>query len=364
MYKENPHILPQFDASQGIEFGLYSLGEWVANPHTGEKIPASQRIQEIIEMAQYAEQAGFDIFQLGESHQDHFIAQAHLTILAAVAQATKTIKISSAATIISTSDPVRVFEAAATIDLLSGGRMELVAGRASRLGLFDLLGYKVEDYQALYEEKFDLLLQINEQDHITWQGEFRAPLSDAQVLPRPENPSRGLPIWRALGGSMDSAAKAGQAGVPIYQAHLGGAATVWGQRIKTFRHEAEEAGYDSSKIPVTTAGFLYVRKDLKQSYREYYPHINEGMKLTNGQAFDKRAFAQGMDVRSVVNVGDPELIIDKLLYQHELYRMQRFSGQIDFGGVSLDNIKRTIDLMGDKVIPTVKKYTRQEGDNQ
>ena len=175
MNTNNPHIMPEIDKSKGLEFGLYTLGDHLPNPHTGQRIPASQRIKEIIETAEYAEQAGIDTFQIGESHQDYFASQAHLIILSAIAQATKQIKIASGSTIISTSDPVRVFEDASTIDLISGGRMEIIAGRASRVGLYDLLGYSLNDYEALFEEKFDLLLNINENEYVNWEGEFRAP---------------------------------------------------------------------------------------------------------------------------------------------------------------------------------------------
>ncbi|MCZ0717447.1 LLM class flavin-dependent oxidoreductase [Aerococcus kribbianus] len=354
------HILPTIDTSQGIEIGLYTLGDHLANPHTGERISTQQRISEIIEMGILAEEAGLDLFQIGESHQEYFVSQAHLIILSAIAQATKRIKLTSGATIISTADPVRVFEDAATIDHISKGRMELVAGRASRVGLYDLLGYDLKDYEALFEEKFDLLLQINENKQVSWQGEFRAPLNDAHVLPRSDRQSGGLPIWRAVGGSLGSAQKAGLAGVPMYQAHLGGPVSVFKRPIDLYREAAAQAGWEVDQLPVATAGFLYLHEDTKEAYRQYYPHINEGMKRTNGQGFPKRGFAQGMDVRSIINVGDPELIIDKLLYQHEAFGMQRYVGQIDFGGVPMDAIKRTIDLLGEKVVPVVKKYTAKK----
>lgn len=356
--KANPHVLPKFDPSNGLEFGLYTLGEHVPDPHTGKQISAQERIKQMIEMAQLAEQAGMDIFQLGESHQEYFVSQAHLVILAAIAQATSTIKLGTSATIISTSDPVRVFEDAATIDLLSNGRMEIAAGRASRTGLYDLLGYNREDYEELFEEKFELLLKINETERVNWSGKFRPPLKDANILPRPHNDKKGLPIWRAVGNSAASAQKAGTLGVPIYQAHLGGAASVYQSRIRQFRQAATEAGFDAKAIPVTTGGFFYVRQSTLDAYREYYPHINEGMKRTNGYGFPKKAFAQGQDVRSIVNVGDPELVIEKLLQQHELFQHQRYVAQIDSGGVSMDNIKRTIDIIGNKILPKVKHYTR------
>ena len=358
--KVNPHIMPQFNAANGLEFGLYTLGEHVPHPMTGQKVSAQERIKNIIEMAQLAEQAGMDVFQLGESHQEHFVSQAHFIILAAIAQATSRIKLGSAATIISTLDPVRAFEDAATIDLISNGRMELVAGRASRTGLYDLLGYDKADYEELFEEKFELLLRINENDPVNWSGKFRAPLTEAHVLPRPQSPEQGLPIWRAVGNSLASAQKAGSIGVPMYQAHLGGAATVYQNRINKFRQAATASGYDATEIPVTTAGFFYVRENTLDAYRDYYPLINESMKLTNGYGFSKRAFAQGQDVRSIINVGDPELVIEKMLYQHELFKHQRYVAQIDSGGVSMEDVKRTIDFIGNKILPKVKQYTKDK----
>src|SRR5690606_24983575 len=159
-----------------------------------ERISAQQRIHDIIDYAVLAEQAGVDFFSVGESHQEFFATQAHAVVLSAIAQATKKIKIASSSTIISTSDPVRVYEHFATLDLISNGRAELVAGRASRVGLFELLGYNLHNYEELFEEKFELLRLINENETVNWSGEFRAPLRDAQVLPRPVNGS--LPIWR------------------------------------------------------------------------------------------------------------------------------------------------------------------------
>lgn len=187
----------RIDTNNGLEFGLYTLGDHLANPETGKRISAKQRIQEIIELAKLAEQAGIEFFSVGESHQEYFATQAHSVVLAAIAQATTTMKIGSSSTIISTSDPVRVYEDFATIDLISNGRSEIIAGRASRVGLYQLLGYDLNDYEELFEEKFDLLLKINENEVLNWKGEYRAPLNQARILPRPEEGY--LPIWRAVG---------------------------------------------------------------------------------------------------------------------------------------------------------------------
>ena len=197
---------------KGIEFGLYSIGDHILNPHNGSQISAEQRIHELIEAAKLADEAGIDVFAVGESHQAHFTTQAHTVILGAIAQATKNIKIASSATVLSTSDPVRVYEDFATIDLISNGRAEIVAGRGSRIGGYSLLGYDVNDYEELFEEKMDLLLKINKEESVTWKGQFRTPLEHAAIIPRAKN--NNMPIWRAVGGPPASAIKAG---TQVYQ---------------------------------------------------------------------------------------------------------------------------------------------------
>ena len=353
--RENLNYIPQFDASKGLEFGLYTLGDHLSDPHTGNLISPQQRLQNIKKMAVLAEQAGLDTFIVGESHQDHFVTQAHAIVLAAIAEATKTITLSSGATIISTSDPVRVFENFSTIDLLSNGRIELVAGRASRVGLFELLGYDLADYEELFEEKFDLLLKLNQQETITWEGKFRKPLRNAHILPRPLN--KQLPIWRAVGGGPGSAVRAGRAGVPMYMAHLAGAAQSFKYTIDAYRQSANDAGFDGDHLPIATAGLFYVADTSQEALREYYQHVNAGLVLTNGQGFPKQAFAQAPDKRSILNVGSPQQVIEKILYQHELFGHQRYIAQLDFGGVPFDKIMKNIELIGNEILPAVKKYT-------
>jgi alkanesulfonate monooxygenase SsuD/methylene tetrahydromethanopterin reductase-like flavin-dependent oxidoreductase (luciferase family) len=348
----------RIDKSKGMEFGLYTLGDHIPNPLNGERISSQQRIQEIIELAKLAEQAGIDLYSVGESHQEYFTTQAHSIVLSAIAQATEKIKIASSSTIISTSDPVRVYEDFATIDLISNGRTEIIAGRASRVGLFDLLGYNIRDYEELFEEKFELLLKINEEEVVNWSGKFRAPLKNAKVLPRPLNGS--LPIWRAVGGPPASAIKAGVAGVPMFIATLGGPATSFKLSIDAYREAAKQSGFDPSELPVATAGFFYVAETTQQAQKEAYPHINQGIQLINGQSYPKRQFAQGADVRDVMNVGSPQQIIEKILYQHEQFNHQRYIAQVDFGGVPFEKLMKNIELIGTKILPEIKKHTAKK----
>lgn len=345
------------DTKNGLEFGLYTLGDHMANPNTNQRISAQQRINEIIELAKLAEEAGLDFFSVGESHQDYFTTQAHTVVLAAIAQATSKIKLASSSTVISTLDPVRVYEDFATLDLISDGRMELIAGRASRVGGFELLGYDLQDYEELFEEKLDLLLQINDNEVLNWDGQFRKPLRNTKVLPRPKDGF--LPIWRAVGGPPASALRAGAAGVPMFLATLGGPAQSFQYTVDVYREAASRSGHNPDELPVATAGLFYTAETTQQAFKEVYPFINEGMKLSNGRGYPKRQFAQGMDVREVMNIGSPDQIVEKILMQHEMFGHQRYIAQIDFGGVPFDMLAKNIELIATEILPKVRKYTKK-----
>ncbi|WP_251517129.1 LLM class flavin-dependent oxidoreductase [Staphylococcus sp. HKU1] len=348
------------NANKPLEFGLYSLGDHLLNPENGEKVSYQQRIQELIEASQLAEQAGIDVFAVGESHQEHFTTQAHTVLLGAIAQATKNIKISSSSTILSASDPVRVFEDFATLDLISQGRAEVVAGRGSRTRLFDLFGLDINDYEALFEEKLELLLELNKHDKITWSGEFRPPLKNMKIFPRPVDNT--LPIWRAVGGGPGSAIKAGQQGVPMMITTLGGPATVFKDSIDVYRQTAKEHGFDTSpsSLPVSTASLFYTAKTTQEALKNYYPHLNVGMSFIRGAGYPKQQFDQSPDHREALMVGSTQQIVEKILYQHELYNHQRFMAQIDFGGVPFDQIMKNIELIGNDIIPQVNKHLKNK----
>ncbi|SCA98970.1 Luciferase [Bacillus mycoides] len=345
----------RIDTSKGIEFGLYSIGDHILNPYDGSKISAEKRIHELIETAKLADEAGIDVFAVGESHQAHFTTQAHTVILGAIAQATKNIKIASSATVLSTSDPVRVYEDFATIDLISNGRAEIVAGRGSRIGGYSLLGYDVNYYEELFEEKMDLLLKINKEESVTWKGQFRTPLEHAAIIPRAKN--NNMPIWRAVGGPPASAIKAGRAGVPMMLTTLGGPAVNFKVSVDAYREAAEQSGFDPATLPIATTSLFYTAENSQDALSEYYPHINAGMLALRGGGYPKQQFTNAVDHRDALMIGSPQQIIEKMLYQYELFGQQRFMAQIDFGGVPFDKIEKNIELIATEIMPAVRKYT-------
>ncbi|MED0964512.1 LLM class flavin-dependent oxidoreductase [Bacillus paramycoides] len=345
----------RIDTSKGIEFGLYSIGDHILNPHNGSKVSAEKRIHELIETSKLADEAGLDVFAIGESHQAHFTTQAHTVILGAIAQATKNIKIASSATVLSTSDPVRVYEDFATIDLISNGRAEIVAGRGSRIGGYSLLGYDVNDYEELFEEKMDLLLKINKEESVTWKGQFRTPLEHAVIIPRAKN--NNMPIWRAVGGPPASAIKAGHAGVPMMLTTLGGPAVNFKVSIDAYREAAEKSGFDPATLPIATTSLFYTAENSQDALSEYYPHINAGMLALRGGGYPKQQFTNAVDYRDALMIGSPQQIIEKMLYQYELFGQQRFMAQIDFGGVPFDKIEKNIELIATEIMPAVRRYT-------
>lgn len=348
----------RIDKTKGMEFGLYSIGDLLPNPHTGKIISAEQRLHEFIEASKLADEAGLDVFAVGESHQQHFTTQGHTVLLGAIAQATKNIKIASSATVISVADPVRVYEDFATLDLISHGRAEIVAGRGSRIGAYSLLGYDVRDYEELFEEKLELLMKINNEERVTWEGEFRAPLNNAAILPQPKNGK--LPIWRAVGGPPASAIRAGYAGIPMMLTTLGGPATSFKVSVDAYREAAQRSGFDPSTLPIATTSLFYTAESSQDALREYYPHLNHGMQAIQGSGYPKQQFAQSTDYRDALMVGSPQQIIEKMLYQHELYGQQRFMAQIDFGGVPFEKIAKNIELIATEIMPAVKKYTAEK----
>lgn len=203
-----------------------------------------------------------------------------------------------------------------------------------------------------------MLNKINDEEFITWEGNFRAALNHAEILPQPLNGK--LPIWRAVGGPPASAIKAGYAGVPMVLATLGGPAANFKPSVDAYREAAQRSGFDINDLPVATTGLFYAAETTQEAMKLAYPHINSGLEAVNGRGYPKQFFAQAGDVREAMMIGSPQQIIEKMLYQHELYGHQRYLAQLDFAGVPFENIMKNIELIGTKILPDIKKYTKKE----
>lgn len=335
-----------------IEFGIYTLGDYVADAATNKIVSEQQRMEEIIKMAQLTEKYGLDFFSVGESHQEHFISQAHALILAAIARETKRIRFSSSATIISTSDPVRVYENFATLDLLSNGRAEIVAGRASRIGLFNLLGYSLRDYEGLFEEKFELLLKLFEDEVINWSGNYRSPLNDIVLYPKPLQ--KDFPIWRAVGGNKSSAFLAGQQGVPMSLAVLAGSVSYFNETIDAYR-KTFSFYHPNKNSKVGVDSLMYIGETDEEAFKFYYKYVDHAFKKANGSGFSRQSYMTALDIRNVILVGSKETIIKKLVHQFETFNHDRHYFQIDIGGMPFNEVERIIKTLGEEIIPEVKK---------
>ncbi|GAB3453404.1 LLM class flavin-dependent oxidoreductase [Streptomonospora sediminis] len=347
-----------------FELGVLTFGEVTEDPSTGENPTPQQRMRETIEMAETADQAGLDIFAVGEHHRTDFVASAPPVVLAAAAQATRNIRLSSGVTVLSSDDPVRVWEQFATVDLLSGGRAEIIAGRGSYTESFPLFGYDMADYADLFREKLDLLLQIREQNPLTWSGRLRPDLVEADIAPRAHGDT--LPVWVGVGGTPASAIRAGQLGLPMMLALLLGPITYHQQTVELYHRAAAEAGHRTDALRIGLTAHGYVGRTSQHARDTMYPYFAKGMMDNNhqrGRGFrmPRRAFDAQTAPGTGLLAGSPQEVIDKLLTYHELYGLDRVIVQPGFGGMPQREVLEGIERLGGEVAPVVRRETATSG---
>ena len=263
-----------------MEFGIYSFGDIHRDPLSGERTSVEQNLADTIERIKLADDTGLDYFGLGEHHRPDYSISAPATVLAAAATVTSRIKLGSAVTVLSTEDPVRVFQQFATIDLLSHGRAELVAGRGSFIESFPIFGASLDDYDAIFAEKFDLLLALNDFEFVTWNGRFRAPLESQQILPRPSQNGQypgKLDIWVATGGNPESSARAGALGVPVSYAIIGGHPERFAPLFDLYRRSAAQHGHDPATLRTAIAAPGFIGTDSRATKDAFYPYWIDSM---------------------------------------------------------------------------------------
>ena len=344
--------------SPEFEFGFYTFGNIVPDAVTGKRTSHHQRVQEIIELAKLADNAGFDVFGVGEHHTHDFVLSAPVVLLSAIAQATKKMKLSTAVAQLSTQDPVRLYEEYATLDLVSNGRAEILVGRGSSTESFPLFGFNLKDYNELFVEKLDLLQILNHNETVNWHGRFRTPLVDAEISPRPLKP---LPIWVAVGGTPESATRAGAFGANMNIAILGGEPERFMYLIDLYKEAALKAGYDLNTLKIAVSSHSYVAENGKQARDEFYPSYSHSMKYIikklRGQHYDvsRSDFDFMTAPNTALTVGSPQEMVDKILHQYELFRHNRYILQMDMNGLPFEKLAESIELVGTKVMAVVKK---------
>lgn len=338
-----------------MELGIYTFVENTPDPTTGQILPPEQRLRNLMEEIELADQVGLDVFGIGEHHRPDYLVSSPATVLAAAAARTKRIRLTSAVTVLSSEDPVRTFEQFALLDLLSGGRAEIMVGRGSFIESFPLFGYDLNDYDELFAEKLDLLLTLRESERVTWSGKHRPALNDLGVYPRPlQNP---LPVWVAVGGTRQSAARAGALGLPMAIAIIGGMPERFASLAELHRRAATEFGQPTPALSINSHGFI--AEDSQEAVDIAYP----AFKLMMDQLGRERGWPPGSreqfeasrTLRGANFVGSPEQVIEKILYQHEIFGHQRFMIQFSVGTLPHDKMMRSIELFGTKVAPVIRR---------
>jgi probable LLM family oxidoreductase len=340
-----------------FEFGIYTFGEIIPDPITGKVISAEGRIQNIIETAKLADEVGLDIFGLGEHHRLDFAVSATPVVLAAIAQATKNIRLASATTVLGTADPVRVFEDFSTLDLISGGRAEIMAGRGAFIESFPLFGYNLDDYHELFEEKLQLLQELNNSERVTWQGKFRSPLNNSEIAPRPKQ--NKIPIWRGVGGTPASAVRTGQAGFGMALAILGGNPLYVKPLVEAYRQAGISAGHAQEDLKIAITSHGYIGKTAEQAVNEFHPYYSNYIRTMMGRNIPKEQVTAAISKNDALAVGGPEEIVEKILYQHELFGHHRFIMQLDICQ-PFSQVASAIELLATKVMPIVRREIKNK----
>ncbi len=339
-----------------MEIGIYTFAERTPDA-SGHLVSAEQRLADLMEEMELADQVGLDVFGVGEHHRPDFVVSSPAVVLAAGAMRTERIRLTSAVSVLSSDDPVRVFQDFATLDLLSRGRAEIMAGRGSFIESFPLFGYDLDDYDELFAEKLELLLEVRERETVEWRGVHRAPISGRAVYPRPiQNP---LPVWVAVGGTPQSVVRAATLGLPMALAIIGGEPERFKPMVDLYREAAKRAGRDPATLPVSINSHGYIADSSRQAADEAYPPYVETMGRIGrerGWSPPTRAkFEAERSKRGALLVGDPQEVIDKILFEHELFAHQRFLMQMSVGTMPHPQIMRSIELLGTVVAPAVRQ---------
>ena len=348
-----------------MELGVYTFADLLPDRRPGNAFNVHQRIKDLMEEIVLADELGLDVFGVGEHHRPEYGVSSPAVILGAAASVTKRIKLSSAVTVLGSDDPVRVFQSFATVDLLSQGRAEIMVGRGSFIESFPLFGYNLKDYDSLFAEKLDLLLKVNESERVSWHGKHRPSIENLGVYPRPYQLS--LPIWLAVGGTPSSAVRAATLRLPMALAIIGGMPERFVPFVDLYRETARNAGVASPSLGINS--HVYVAETSQQASDEFFPAyaamMNHIGKERGWSPMGRADFETMRSARGSLLVGSPQQVIDKILFEHELFKNTRFLAQMSVGVVPHKQILRSLELFGTRVAPEIRKalaeqYTKKQ----
>ena len=339
-----------------MELGLTTFAETISSAGTGLVEHHGDRLRQVVDEAVLAEQVGLDIYAIGEHHRPDFAASAPAVILAAIAARTERIRLSPAVTVLSSDDPVRVYQQFATLDLLSEGRTELLVGRGSFIESFPLFGYSLEDYEELFAEKLDLLLAIRDHERVTWSGSFRPPLVDQGIYPRSmQDP---LPVWVGVGGTPQSVVRAGHRGLPVALAIIGGSPERFAVLADLHRRSLREAGYDPADVPLAVHAHGHVAESTDQAVEEFYPSYAAAMtRIGRERGWGPMTRPQFDAMRSPdgsLVLGDPDEVATKIARWREILGIERFMLHVSVGTMPHEQVMQSIELLGTSVAPALE----------
>ncbi|WP_163100091.1 LLM class flavin-dependent oxidoreductase [Peribacillus alkalitolerans] len=340
-----------------MEIGVSTFVETTPDVNTGEVISHAQRLREVVEEIILADEVGLDVFGVGEHHRQDFAASSPAMVLAAAAPQTKRIRLTSAVTVLSSADPVRVFQDFATLDGISNGRAEIMAGRGSFIESFPLFGNDLKDYDELFDEKLDLLLKIRESEKVTWQGKHRPAINNRGVYPRPvQDP---LPVWIGSGGNTQSVIRAGVLGLPLVLAIIGGSPIQFAPLVQLYKKVAAQAGHDVSKLPVASHSHGFVAEDTETAADKFFPPTQQVMNVLGRERgwghYDRTSFDAARSFDGALYVGDSETVAKKIIHLRKNVGITRFMLHVPVGSMPHEDVMKAIELLGTQVAPIVRE---------
>jgi probable LLM family oxidoreductase len=340
-----------------VEIGVSTFVETTPDVQTGEVISHAQRIREVVEEIVLADHVGLDVFGVGEHHREDFAASSPAVLLSAAASQTKRIRLTSAVTVLSSADPVRVFQDFATLDAISNGRAEIMAGRGSFIESFPLFGYELKDYDELFEEKLELLLKIRESEKVTWRGGHRPAIENLGVYPRPvQNP---LPVWIGSGGNQESVIRAGLLGLPLVLAIIGGRPLQFEPLVQLYKKAATHAGHDLSKLSVASHSHGFIAENTQVAADKFFPSTQQVMNKLGRERgwgpYNRSSFDAARSFEGALYVGDPETVAEKIIHLRKNVGITRFMLHVPVGTMPHNDVMKAIELLGKEVAPIVRE---------